>query len=192
MANTIAGVYEGLEAFFEEQLPDTDVKLAFRDERNENEDGREYPAATISMYDAQVGMPRRYGGITRTVVDHPSEPATMRQLKALPTPVDMLMQLDTYALTQRDDWALAQRIIQILGQHPGHRKVEIDNEDDIHLIPTTFNQMHDLEDNVWRSAYRFRVEVWFEDEAQAEEAHVVLTRHLNGNGETYDMEDPPE
>ena len=86
-----------------------DVELAFKDERPNAEADLPMPRATIYMYDTRPGSRRRTGGDGRSWTYNPTTGAAAVTLK--PVPVDLFVQIDTYAVEFEDHWAIQLKML---------------------------------------------------------------------------------
>lgn len=188
MAAEISKLIPGLKTYFADLMTGTDVKIAFPDERVDNTEQRSYPAATLSMFDARIGVGRRPGGPPDYTTDHPTENATKCLQVNRPAPIDIGLQLDIYAEKREHDWALTTQMLALFAmQFP---RVEIAELGPIYLYPSVFQVLDDLDDGIFRKAYRFTVPLWFENSETAQEAIRVLSIEMSANNEPLTIAAP--
>jgi len=66
-------------------------------------------------------------------------------------------------------------------------------EKHLYMVPQSIDTLNDItSDNLWRKAYRFRLEVWFPHPEAAQQKYLVLQRRLNMMGLIWTMDAPPE
>jgi len=182
MAEIIDDVFNALEDFFVARFGGSiPVKLAFKDERVENEDNRIYPSITITMFDATSATASKYSGMTRIRTDDIPEGTT--EIKKPPIPIALYFQLDTFAEKVADDRNIQEILMPLLGGNDvvvtteGGRKLP--------LATPGFENLDTIEGNIWRKAYTFYTVVWFPHWDDAQTEYLVLEIHFDINAEQF-------
>jgi hypothetical protein len=190
---SLRDTFQGLRTYFQGVLSEVmaadQVMLAFRDERGDLEENRKFPSATIYLYDVQIANNRRYGGRTREVTMNAEQ--TQADISKSPIPVDLFFQLDTYCDKEADDWSVMEKLVPVFGARGS--KVVTPEGREFYLVIQTIDKLDDLTgDALWRTAGRFKLQVWFAHPEAAQQSYLVLQRRLTMEGETWTMDDPPE
>ena len=164
------------------------VELAFKDERADSEDDREYPRVTIELLDFGFAANRRGAHGRIATVD---EQAGTASVAAPPIPVDFRFQIDAYSTKTSDDWAFVQKLL-LLFASPFKSVVETPDGVRVYLHGETFDNLSDITgDGLFRKTVRIRAELWMASLEEAQEKFLVLTRRLSMEGELWDMPDVP-
>lgn len=166
-----------------------DIELAFKDERPTANEDLTMPRATVYMYDTRPGSRRRTGGDGRSwTYDLENNGKATVTLK--PVPIDLFIQIDTYAITQEEQWAIQRKMLPRFDIQQ-QLKVVTPLEREFYLTFQTWQTLDEIESENWyRTAWRCRIEIWFANpNTPPEDAYVVLTRKLNMLGETWTMPD---
>ncbi len=160
------------------------VKIAFRDERWENETNRTFPAATLLLVDASVASDRRFGGYTETRVD--DQVAGTSEITPVPIPVDLLFQVDTACEQRGEDWAITERMTVI-----GGAQLMIDLPDGTRrpIVPRTGTLIDDVSDmSLFRKAYRFVFPVWFAHPTGSRTENLITSIQATINEKLFTVE----
>ena len=177
MADEIKDIAATLQEFFAQHLTGVAVQIAFPDERAAGETERQYPAAALSVYDIGLGNDRRYGGMVRTVVNNRDNETC--ELRPVPIPVNLYIQMDTYCLKQTENWNLQCVCMQIFGDR--HTELTTATGRKLWIIPESQTPLDSIEKSLFRTSYRFLLPVWFESPQAAQQAFLVLEAELNMN-----------
>lgn len=164
------------------------VVLAFKDERADSEDEREYPRVTIELLDFGFAANRRGAHGKIAEID---EEAGTASVSAPPIPVDFRFQIDAYSTKTSDDWTLIEKLLPMFASH-FKSVVETPDGVRVFLHGETFDNLSDITgDGLFRKTVRVRTELWMASAEVAAEKFLVLTRRLSMEGELWDMPDVP-
>ncbi len=182
------GIVASIETTLSGVVAAGNVELAFKDERPNAEADLPMPRATVYMYDTRPGSRRRTGGDGRTWTYNAGTGVATVTLK--PVPVDLFVQIDTYAITNEDQWAIQQKMLPRFDIQQ-QLKVVTPLGREFYLTFQTWQHLDEIESENWfRVAWRCRIEIWFASpNTPPSDAYVVLTRKLNMLGETWTMPD---
>lgn len=191
LEDMLAGIDAHIKTLLAGVIDSANIGLAFKDERVDANETPEFPKATLYLSGIAPGVERRTGGAYKIVTQpSPSAPAATVAMK--PTAVDVSFQLDTYAETFEEDWAIQLKLLPYLGgEFP--QKVTTTAGREFFLTFTTWDTLDEITaDNWFRKAWRFKCEVWFADPTTPLDAYVVLQRKLTMTGaETWKMDPDP-
>jgi len=187
---TLRDVFTGLRTFMASKvsdvIPDADVKMAFKDERAE--DDPSFPAMTILLYDVRHDLERRSGGPLKVAtVDEGNETASVKKVQV---PVDLYLQIDTYVKKQEQHWNLVQTLTNIFSRNDAQFTTSDGVVVNIKSIST--DNLGELYDNLLRVAYRIKLPLWFGDPSDAESKYLVLKHRLSMNGVIFTLNEVPE
>lgn len=161
-----------------------DVKLAFRDERWENEENRQFPAAALLLYDAAVASDRRFGGyLEKVAVDQQAGTAT---ITPNPVPVNLFFQLDTACSERGEDWAVQQQLLALFAA-----RVQV-TMPDTKVVPVVFQGADARDDypdpSLIVKSYRFYLPVWFAHPDGARTEPIIQTLLITQNSNLISVE----
>ncbi|MCK4305145.1 MAG: hypothetical protein KAY24_12985, partial [Candidatus Eisenbacteria sp.] len=177
-------------------VADDSVGLAFTDERGALDRDRVFPSATVYLYDVQYDSRRRAGG--KPTVAAANEDGTTASVTKTPAPINLYFQFDTYAEKRDQDWLMMEKLAPLFADRQARITVPANEESGatekhLYMVPQSIDTLNEItDDNLWRKAYRFRLEVWFPHQEAAQEKYLVLQRRLNSQGIIWTMDEPPE
>ena len=183
------GVVASIETVLSGVVAAGDVEMAFKDERPTATENLTFPRATVYMYDFRPGSRRRTGGDGRRVGAYDSGTGEVTAMTLKPVPVDLFVQIDTYAITYEEQWAIQQAMLPRFDVQQ-QLKVTTPDGREFYLTFQTWQPLDEITSENWfRIAWRCKIEIWFANPEPVPDAYVVLTRKLGMLGETWTM--PP-
>jgi len=190
LEDAVKGIIDTVQTQLTGVVASGDVVLAFKDERPDVNVDRAFPRATVHLYDFRSASGRRHAGDLRTHTYNSETGEAVITLK--PIPVDLLFQIDTYALTHETDWAIKQKMLPWFDVQ-SQPKITTDAGREFYLAWVTWQPLDEIETENWfRTAWRCRAEVWFGNpKTPPASPYVVLQRKLIMLAETWTMDAAP-
>lgn len=146
-----------------------------------------YPCACLSITGIDIDPERRYGSVLGIITKN--EEAGTATIQPPPIPIHIDFQIDTLAENRNVDWLLASKVVAVLGAH-NRDKLITDQGRTIHLIrqPGGLDAHDDLtSDELWRKAFRFRVQTWLDDPRELQQAILLQEFLLKINEEPIEL-----
>ena len=190
LEDAIAGVVGVFQTVLSGVVASADVVLAFKDERSDAANVRTFPRVAVQLYDWRPSNSRRHGGVNKSFTYDAG--TGLAEVTLLPVPVDLMFQIDAYALSHESAWAIMQKLLP-MSDVINQTKVTTTAGREFYLRLDGGRSLDDIEtDNWFRTAWRSRVEIWFASPTTPSgDAYVVLQRKLTMLSQTWTMDPSP-
>lgn len=189
--DTVQGVVSTLQTQLAGVVASDDVVLAFKDERSDAAGDRTFPRVTVHLYNCRPAGRRRQGSVNKSFT-HTIPNSALAAVTFAPTPVDLMFQIDAYAVSHEQEWAIQQKLLPMTDL-VHQTKVTTLNGREFYLLLDAGQPLDEIEtDNLFRTAWRCRAEIWFASAGTPTgDAYVVLQRNLTMQNELWKMDSVP-
>jgi len=188
LRDTFQGLRNTLQSELSTVIPSDRITIAFQDQIGQESPHRDFPCATVYMYDVTFPSSRQIGAHPDIVTD---VTATHAVKKRRPMPVDLHFQIDFYSEKLDDNWQILQLAVPLLASR--RTKVTTPQGREFYILPTSLEPLDDLTgDGLYRYAFRVYLRAYFEHHRDAWNQYLVLQRRLAMEGVTWTMDEAPE
>lgn len=185
--DAVQGVVSTLQTQLAGVVASDDVVLAFKDERSDAAGDRTFPRVTVHLYNCRPAGRRRQGSIHKSFTYDAG--TGVADVTYAPTPVDLMFQIDAYAVSHEQEWGIQEKLLPMTDLvHQTKVTTTIGRE--FHLLLDAGQPLNEIEtDNLFRTAWRCRAEIWFASAGTPTgDAYVVLQRKLTMQNELWKMD----